>query len=118
MLATLGFWISAQQNARQQRTQELENARQHQIEDLRAEAEQKIAEQRAQDEALQAYLDQMGTLLLERDLRNSGTDSEVRTLAQARTITTLGRVDTSHKEEIMQFLLEADLVPARITQQK
>jgi hypothetical protein len=34
-----------------------------------AEAERKLAQQRAQDEALQAFLDQMGQLLLEKDLR-------------------------------------------------
>jgi hypothetical protein len=34
-----------------------------------------IEEQRAQDEALQAYFDQMGTLLRERDLRSSTEDN-------------------------------------------
>jgi hypothetical protein len=62
-----GLWFAAQQDTRQQ-----------QIENKRAEAERKLAEQRAQDEALQAYLDQMGNLLLERDLRTSEEDSEVR----------------------------------------
>jgi uncharacterized protein YjbI with pentapeptide repeats len=80
------------------------------LENDRAEAERKLAKQRAQDEALQAYLDQMSTLMLEKDLRNSEGDSEVRTLAQARTQTVLRRVDTSRREEIMNFLLEADLV--------
>ncbi len=44
----------------------------------------KIAEQRAQDEALQAYLEQMSALLLKKDLRSPDEDSEVRTLARAR----------------------------------
>ena len=81
--------------------------RQQQIENQRAEAERELA---VQDEALQAYLDQMSTLMLEKDLRNSEEDSEVRTLARARTLTVIRRVDTSRKDEIMQFLLEADLV--------
>jgi len=80
------------------------------IEDRRAEADRKLAEQRAQDEALQAYLDQMSTLMLENDLRNSEEDSEVRTLARARTLTVLRRLDPRRKGEIMQFLLEADLI--------
>jgi Pentapeptide repeats (8 copies) len=80
------------------------------LEDQRAQAERKLAEQRAQDEALQAYLDQMGNLLLEKDLRDSDKDSEVRTLARARTLTVLRRLDASRKGEIMQFLLEAHLV--------
>jgi hypothetical protein len=36
------------------------------LENQRAEAERELAEQRAQDEALQAYLDQMSHLILER----------------------------------------------------
>jgi uncharacterized protein YjbI with pentapeptide repeats len=87
-----------------------QDARQQRIEDQRAEAERKLAEQRAQDEALQAYLDQMSTLLLEKDLRDSEPDSEVRTLARARTLTVLERLDPSRKTQVMRFLLEADLV--------
>jgi cell division protein FtsB len=40
-LAAVGFWFTAQQDARQQR-----------IENQRAQAERELAEQRAQDEAL------------------------------------------------------------------
>src|SRR5918994_93405 len=41
------------------------DARQQDLENQRAEAERELAVQRAQDEALQAYLGQMNTLLLE-----------------------------------------------------
>jgi uncharacterized protein YjbI with pentapeptide repeats len=98
-LAVIGFWFTAQQDARQQ-----------QIENQRAEAERELAVQRAQDEALQAYLDEMSSLLLEKDLRASEEDSEVRTLARARTLTVLGSLDPSRKAEVMQFLEEANLV--------
>jgi hypothetical protein len=84
--------------------------RQQAVEDQRAERERELAEQRAQDEALQAYLDQMGGLLLEKDLRECEGGSEVRTLARARTLTVLGRLDPSRKEAVMQFLVEAKLV--------
>jgi uncharacterized protein YjbI with pentapeptide repeats len=110
MLAAIGFWFTAQQDARQQ---QIENQRAQQvqkIENQRAEAERELAEQRAQDEALQAYLDQMGNLLLERDLRASEVDSEVRSLARARTLTVLSRLDPSRKTALMQFLVEAELV--------
>jgi hypothetical protein len=98
-LVVIGFLFSVQQDARQQR-----------IENQRAAAERELAEQRAQDEALQAYLDQVGTLLLEKELRNSEEDSEVRTLARARTLTVLGRLDSARKTEVVQFLLEAKLI--------
>ena len=69
-----------------------------------------LEEQRAQDEALQLYLNQMSELLLEEDLRDAEEDSEVRTLARARTLTVLGRLDASRKAEVMQFLEEANLI--------
>jgi hypothetical protein len=78
-------------------------------EERRAEAERELAEQRAQDEALQAYLDQMSTLLLEKDLRTSEADSEVRTLARARTATVIQRLDADGNRNVIRFLNEASL---------
>jgi len=98
-LVVISLLFTAQQDQRQQ-----------QIENQRAEAERELAEQRAQDEALQAYLDQMSTLLLEKDLRNSEAGSEVRTLARARTLTVLRMMDGTRKGSIMQFLAESDLI--------
>jgi hypothetical protein len=98
-LVNISLVFAAQQDQRQQQT-----------ENQRARAKRELAEQRAQDEALQAYLDQMSTLLLERDLREFEEDSEVRTLARARTLTVLSRLDPSGKTAVMQFLLEVDLV--------
>jgi uncharacterized protein YjbI with pentapeptide repeats len=95
-----------QQQAFEQQREEQQRA----LEAKRAEAEQDLAEQRAQDESLQAYLDQMSSLLLENDLRASDEDSEVRTLARARTLTVLARLDPSRQGRVMQFLGEADLL--------
>jgi uncharacterized protein YjbI with pentapeptide repeats len=87
-LAVIGFLFTAQQDARQR----------------------DLEEQRAQDAALQAYLDQMSSLVLEKSLRSSATDSEVRTLARARTLTVLGRLDPTRKMDVIRFLVEAQLV--------
>src|SRR5918994_4393782 len=97
--AFLAAWFDAQQDTRQQR-----------LENQRAEAERALAAHRAQDEALQAYLDQMSTLLLEKDLWVSGEDSEVRTLARARTLTVLETLDPSRKTAVATFLAEAKLI--------
>lgn len=97
--AVLTAWFNAQQDARQ-----------NELEEQRAETERQIEDQRAQDEALQAYLDQMSSLLLEKDLRSSEEDSEVRTLARARSLTVLERLDAERKAEVMGFLVEAKLV--------
>jgi uncharacterized protein YjbI with pentapeptide repeats len=106
VLVGIGLLFEMQQAERQQAMEEQQQA----LEERRAEAERELADQRAQDEALQAYLDQMSTLLLEKDLRSSEEDSEVRTLARSRTLTVLGGLDASRKTEVMRFLIEVALV--------
>jgi uncharacterized protein YjbI with pentapeptide repeats len=101
-LVLIGFLFTMQQDARQQRT-----------EDQRAQAERRLAEQSAQDEALQAYLDQLSSLLLEKDLRNSDEGSEVRTLARARTATVIQRLDAEGNRNVIRFLNEAGLTKHR-----
>ena len=99
VLTVAGFWFTSQQARHQQ-----------DIEERRAKAEQLLEEQRAQDTALQTYLDQMGALILEENLRNSERRSEVRTLARARTLTVLGRLDPERKRSAIQFLYESYLI--------
>src|SRR5215216_2999595 len=99
VLTAAGFWFTSQQARHQQH-----------IEKQRAEAEQKLEEQRAQDTSLQAYLDQMGALMLNENLRDSEEDSEARTLARARTFTVLGRLDPERKRSAVQFLYESSLI--------
>ncbi len=76
------------------------------------ERELEIAEQRAQDEALQAYLDEMSQLLTDKDrpLRQAKEHDEVRTLARARTLTVLARLDGKRKWSVLMFLQEAELI--------
>jgi uncharacterized protein YjbI with pentapeptide repeats len=89
VLAVAGFWFADQQQQQQR----------------------KIQEQQAQDVALQAYLSQMGQLILEEDLTDPEQLSEkVRTLARVRTITVLSRLDPNRKHSVMQFLIEGHLV--------
>src|SRR5215208_7578613 len=88
MLALVGFLLAEAQ----------ENIQQH------------AEESRAQDEALQAYLEGMGNLLLDEGLLTSQEDEEVRTLARARTLTILGRVDGARKRSVVQFLYESQLI--------
>lgn len=72
---------------------------------------QTVEEQRAQDATLQAYLDQMGTLLLDHCLRGSKDNAEVRDFARAQTLTALNRLDDpDRKRSVLQFLYEAILI--------
>jgi len=72
--------------------------------------ELQIENQRAQDEALQAYIDSMEKLLLDKELRSSKEDSEVRLLARARTLTVLPGLDSHRKGSVLQFLYELGLL--------
>src|ERR671916_3352286 len=79
------------------------------LENQRAEAERELAEQQAQDEALQAYLDQMSQLILERKLLEAEPGDPVHTLAQARTSTIILRLDAEHNESVTRFLSNSGL---------
>ena len=86
------------------------------LENQRAEAERELAEQQAQDEALQAYLDQMSQLILDRKLLEveqgdpvHAQGDPVHTLAQARTSTAILRLDAEHNESVTHFLITSGL---------
>src|SRR5215217_7802013 len=79
------------------------------LENQRAEAERELAEQRAQDEALQAYLDQMSQLILDRKLLEAEPGGSVHTLAQARTSTAILTLDAEHNESVTHFLITSGL---------
>jgi uncharacterized protein YjbI with pentapeptide repeats len=68
-----------------------------------------LEEQRAQEDALQAYFEQMGGLLTEQDLINTGRE-DVRQLAQAQSHTVLARLDGSRKGALLRFLHVAELI--------
>jgi uncharacterized protein YjbI with pentapeptide repeats len=114
VLAAAGLWFTAQQDQRQQEIEGQRAQEAQKIEDQRAKAERELAVQRAQDEALQAYLSQMSSLLLERGLRDADKDSEVSTLARARTVTVLQRLDADRNQTVIRFLTEARLTGSAI----
>jgi uncharacterized protein YjbI with pentapeptide repeats len=72
--------------------------------------ERKISSDNQQEAALQAYLDKMSELLLKENLRKSETDSEVRNMARARTLTVLPGLDAARKGSIVEFLYETNLI--------
>jgi uncharacterized protein YjbI with pentapeptide repeats len=103
------------QEARRQREREAQVAqreREREAQVAQRERELDVENQRAQDEALQAYLDQMSQRLLDNDrpLRESEEGDEVRTLARARTLTVLARLDGQRKGNVVRFLYEAGLI--------
>jgi uncharacterized protein YjbI with pentapeptide repeats len=70
--------------------------------------------QRAENEALQAYLEQMGQWLIEQDLDQAQQDDNIAKVARARTLTILGGADDPIvKRRVIQFLHETNLISAK-----
>jgi len=97
-LVLISFLFTVQQDRRQLQT-----------ENQRAEADRELAQQRAQDEALQAYLDQMSQLMLDRKLLEAEQGDPVYTLAQARTSTVMVRLDAERRRSMIRFLSDSGL---------
>jgi hypothetical protein len=76
------------------------------------EREQQIAKDRGQDEALQAYLDQMSQVVTDKHqpLHEASPGDSLSTVARARTLTVLDRLDPGRSRSVLQFLYEAGLV--------
>jgi uncharacterized protein YjbI with pentapeptide repeats len=72
--------------------------------------ERVIALDNQNEEALQSYIDKMSELLLEKKLRDSKGEDEVRTIARVRTLTVLPRLDKERKRSVLQFLHESGLI--------
>src|SRR5260370_34381068 len=69
-----------------------------QIAARRYEDDQRIALDKQREDLLQTYLDRMSELLLEKNLRLSQPDTEVRNVARVRTITILFQLDARRIE--------------------
>jgi uncharacterized protein YjbI with pentapeptide repeats len=110
VLAIAGFWLNQIQKSREQRTTEQQAENERRAAEQRARSEREIASDNQREAALQGYLDKMSELLFERKLRESKPEDEVRTIARARTLTVLRRLDADRKGNLVQFLQESGLI--------
>jgi hypothetical protein len=74
--------------------------------------DRRIADERRQDDTLQAYLDGMAQLLTDKDrpLHRAQPGDSLSTVARARTLTVLPRLDGERKGSVLQFLFESRLI--------
>jgi Pentapeptide repeats (8 copies) len=127
VLSLITVVFAWQQDNRQNQIENKRAQEAQKIEGQRAEAERELAEKRAQDEALQAYLNEMTQLILDRkllkaepgDLADTRPQERrgdpVHTLAQARTSTLILRLDAEHNESVTRFLSSSGLAGYRST---
>lgn len=78
----------------------------------RREDDKNLAEDQQREAALQAYIDNMTELLLDKEhpLRKSKPDDEVRVVARTRTLAALRKLDPVRKGMLLRFLSEGKLV--------
>ncbi len=74
--------------------------------------DREIAKEREEERALQSYLDAMTALFLKERLRESEANSEVRSVARARTLTVLRGLNKVRKASVLRFLYESKLIDA------
>jgi uncharacterized protein YjbI with pentapeptide repeats len=72
--------------------------------------EREIASDRQREDALQAYINNMSTLLVENDLREQVQLDKVRKIGRVRTLIVLPRLDGERKPSVLQFLYESGLI--------
>jgi uncharacterized protein YjbI with pentapeptide repeats len=99
VLVVGGFWLKQIQKNREEIASK-----------QRADDEQKIAADNQREVALQAYIDNISDLLLEKQLRTSLPQAEVRKIARVRTMTVLPRLGSVRQRAVLQFLHESDLI--------
>jgi uncharacterized protein YjbI with pentapeptide repeats len=103
VLAAGGYWFNRQQQERQRK----DTRQQH-------ERALKIAERRSENEALQSYLDQMSDMLIPNkdrpSLYSARPGDSLSSVARARTLTVLPRLDQDLKARVVQFLYESSLL--------
>ena len=69
-----------------------------------------IAIDNQQENLLQSYLDRMAELLIDKHLQDSPEPVELRSIARARTLSVLAKLDPKRKARLLQFLYEAKLI--------
>jgi uncharacterized protein YjbI with pentapeptide repeats len=78
---------------------QIQNSRQREMDNLRAEQDKE-----------QSYLEDMGSFLLEENLRKTDESEDVRLLARARTLSVLDGVSGHRKVRVLEFLAETQLI--------
>jgi hypothetical protein len=87
------------------RTQESRN-----IEERRTRESRELEPQRAHEAALQNYVEQVGTLLIEQPLHRASIGDNLSTVVRAQTSAALEGLDPDRKRILLMFLYESGLI--------
>jgi putative effector of murein hydrolase LrgA (UPF0299 family) len=90
-----------------------QSTRQQKVENHRAKEARELEALQSERDITQAYLEDMGTFMLERDLRTADENDDVRLLARARTLSVLDSVSGDRKVRVLEFMSETQLIQFR-----
>jgi hypothetical protein len=110
VLAVGAVWYQRTEAKRDRQRQQVQQERDRLHAEEQRRREELVVEKNLQAAALEAYLDQMSNLLVEKELRNSPADSDLRALAQARTLTILLRLEPARKRHPLKLVAQMHLI--------
>jgi uncharacterized protein YjbI with pentapeptide repeats len=112
VLALGGYLFTRSENQRTHQLAEKQRNQDRQIAEQQRTLDRQIAHTRRQEDTLQAYLDGMSQLLTDekRPLHAAQLGDSLSTVARARTLTVLSRLDSSRKRSVLEFLYESGLI--------
>jgi hypothetical protein len=112
VLAVGGYLFTRTETQRTVQSAERQQTLDREIATQQANTDRELADERRQDDTLQAYLDGMAQLLTDKDqpLHSAQLGDSLSTVARARTLTVLGRLDSVRKRSVLQFLYESGLI--------
>jgi hypothetical protein len=80
------------------------------LDDRRTQESRELEAQRAHEAALQNYVEQVGTLLIEQPLHRSSPGDNLSTVVRAQTLAALEGLDPDRKRILLMFLYESGLI--------
>jgi hypothetical protein len=112
VLAVGGYLFTRTENQRTLQSSKEQREVDREIAKDQAETDRTLADERRQDDTLQAYLDGMSQLLTDKELplHRAQPGDSLSTVARARTLTVLPRLDGERKGSVLQFLFESELI--------
>ncbi|MBD2078471.1 pentapeptide repeat-containing protein [Leptolyngbya sp. FACHB-17] len=105
-----GYVLNEVAAERDRKNEDLRRKNDQTLADLRYKNDQSLTDLRYKGEVLKNYFEHMTTLLSDEGLAQSKKGSEVRSIANARTLSTLRELDEERKGILLKFLHEAQLI--------
>ena len=110
VLASGGLLFNYVQSTNEQRQVQQRAQADRESAEKRAQTDREIAQEGFREAALQTYFDRMSELLLDKKLRESQNNAEVRNVARTRTLSVLSTLDGERKGTLLRFLQESGLI--------